>query len=249
MKTRVFILLFTMLFAFGGIATADELTVLQPQGGTYKQMSNMLVKWDYTILSNLSNPMEKEMEIWLARPTSTVAAPYLIDRIAKLDVFAGATTWQVRAPVGTYRLQFYKRYPPLEGSWAVSEPFTVEKNELIATGRPKAVVMTMPILITNPLQGQVYTTGTSMTIQWDKSTIANYPTIWLQTCWPDGKPAAGAYPTPNTGSYVWPIRETAENSLRVSVFTPDDKHKGLSGVFQIKLPKILPGKVHNNILK
>jgi hypothetical protein len=106
MKTWVFILLFTMLLSFGGIATADELTVLQPQGGTYKQMSNMLVKWDYTILSNLTSPMEKEMEIWLARPTSTVAAPYLIDVIAKVDVFNGSANWVIKAPPGTYRLHF-----------------------------------------------------------------------------------------------------------------------------------------------
>jgi hypothetical protein len=248
MKTFGFILIFSMMLSFSGIATADELTVLQPKGGTYKQLTSMLIKWDYTILSNLTTPYEKEMEIWLAKPTSTVAAPYLIDRIAQVDVFAGSTNWTVKAPPGAYRLQFYKRYAPMEGSWAVSDPFTVEKNELLATMRPKAAAMALPIPITNPLQGQVYTTGTSMTIQWDKSIIANYPTVWLQTCWSDGKPAAGAYPTPNTGSYVWTIKETAENSLRVSVFTPDDKHKGLSGVFQIKLPKKLPAKVQKSIL-
>jgi len=89
-----------------------------------------------------------------------------------------------------------------------------------------------------------------MTIQWDKSVIANYGTVWLQICWPDGKPAAGAYPTANTGSYVWPIRETAENSLRASVFTPDEKYRGLSGTFLIKLPKkIEPAKIPRKVLK
>jgi hypothetical protein len=247
MKTFGFIIIFSVMLSFSGIARADEVTVLQPKGGTYKQLTNMLVKWDYTILSSLTTPYEKEMEIWLAQPTSTVAAPFFIDRIAKVDVFAGSTNWRVKAPPGTYRLHFYKRYYPMEGSWAVSDLFTVEKNELIGTARPEAVRV-LPIRITNPAQGQVYITGTSMTIQWDKSTIANYPTVWLQTCWPDGKPAAGAYPTPNTGSYVWTIRETAENSLRVSVFTPDDKHKGMSGSFQINLPSKQPGKFRKSIL-
>jgi hypothetical protein len=235
MKTWGFILFFAMLLSCGDSALADEVTVLQPKGGTFKQWTNMLVKWDYTILSILTSQQEKEMEIYLARPTSTIAAPHFVDLIAKVNVFAGSTSWKVRAPAGTYRLHFYKRYPPMVGSWAVSDPFTVEKNEPVGTPRPKRT-MVMAIRITNPVQEQVYISGTSMNIQWDKSTIATYPTVWIQVCWPDGKSAAGAYPAPNTGSYDWPIRETAENWLRVSVYTPDNKHKGMSGSFQVKLP-------------
>lgn len=244
MKAIGFIIVLSLVLSFGGIAMADELTILQPNGGTFKQGTFMTIKWDYTILSSLTTPMEKEIEIWLARTTSTVAAPNMIDTIARVDIFSGQTVWRVTAPPGTYRLQFYKRYNPLDGSWAVSEPFNIEKS----TGIPVVPNLPAPIRIINPVQGQVYYSGTSMTIQWDKSTIANYPHVYLQICWPDGTPAAAPWLTPNTGSYVWPIRETAENALRESIYTPDNKFKGISGTFQIKIRNIVPGKVNKKAI-
>ncbi len=247
MKKLGLVMIIVLMVTFSGSALAGELTIRQPKGGTFKQSSIMQIKWDYTILEDLSS--EREMEIWLARPSSTMNAPNWVSEIKTVDVFSGSTTWLVHATPGTYRLHFYKPYNPQVGSWAVSEPFTIEEGS--ATGTFQNIPMLKkPIPIINPVQGQVYYSGTSMTIQWDKSVIANYPTIWLQVCWPDGKPAAGAYPTANTGSYVWPIKETAENLLRVSVFTPDEKYKALSGTFLIKLPvKKVPGKIPNKILK
>jgi len=241
-------IIFAMIVTFGGLSMAGEITILQPKGGTFKQSSIMQITWDYTILEDLSSANnQREMEIWLARPSSTMAAPNWVSEIKRVDVFSGSTTWMVHATPGTYRLHFYKRYYPQMGSWAVSEPFTVDADSAPILPLPK---MKKPIPIINPVQGQVYYSGTSMTIQWDKSVIANYGTVWLQICWPDGKPAAGAYPTANTGSYVWPIRETAENSLRASVFTPDEQYRGLSGTFQIKLPKkIEPAKIPKKVLK
>jgi hypothetical protein len=121
------------------------------------------------------------------------------------------------------------------GSCALSAPFTVEAVQLKRLARPvPALLNTIQIL--SPLAGQVYTIGSTMTIRWKTDRIASFPTVWLQVCWPDGTPAAGAYPAPNTGSYDWPIHETAENSLRVSVFTPGEKYKGMSGTFQVKFP-------------
>jgi hypothetical protein len=244
MKRLAVILLFVLLVVFCGVAAAEELTVLQPKGGTFKQGTFMTIKWDYTILTDLSNNLAKEMEICLARTTSTVDAPNMIDTIARVDIFSGKAVWRVTAPPGTYRLQFYKRYYPLEGSWAVSDPFTVEKSEVIPVLPP----MPKPIRIINPVQGQVYYSGTSMTVQWDKSNIADYPHVYLQICWPDGTPAASPWLTPNTGSYVWPIRETAENSLRESIYTPDKKYKGMSGTFQVKIQNMVPGKVNKKIM-
>ncbi len=248
MKKLRLVMIIVLMVAFSGFASAGELTILQPKGGTFKQSSIMQIKWDYTILEDLSSANnQREMEIWLARSNSTMDAPNWVSQIKRVDIFSGSTTWMVHAAPGTYRLHFYKRYPPQTGSWAVSELFTVDADSAPILPLPK---MKKPIPIINPVQGQVYYSGTSMTIQWDKSVIANYGTVWLQICWPDGKPAAGAYPTANTGSYVWPIRETAENSLRASVFTPDEKYRGLSGTFLIKLPKkIEPAKIPRKVLK
>ncbi|MBN1545880.1 MAG: hypothetical protein JW902_04395 [Syntrophaceae bacterium] len=248
MKKFKFMIAFVLLLYCGNVAMADELKILQPNGGVYKQGTHMIIKWDYTILTNLTTPQEKEIEIWLARPSSTLAAPNWVKQIKKVDVHAGSTSWTVDATPGSYRIHFYKRNIPLAGSWAVSELFTVEENKLPLKLKSK-VPIALPIKIINPLQGQVYYSGKSMTIQWDKSVVAAYPTVLLQVCWPDGRPAAGSFPTSNTGSYVWQINETAENSLRVSVFTSDKKYKGLSGTFQIKLPSKLPLKAPRQIMK
>jgi len=99
--------------------------------------------------------------------------------------------------------------------------------------------------IKNIPPGRYVLYGSTMPIRWDTSRIAGEKNIWLQVCWPDGKPAAGAYPAPNTGSYDWLIKETAENSLKICITTMDEKMKGVSGTFEIKfrpkLKRAMPG--------
>ncbi len=181
---------------------------------------------------------QKEMEIWLARPSSTASSPSWIDQVGKVDVSTGSFKWRITAVPGTYRLHFYKRAAPLAGSVAVSELFTVEPGKVLAA-LPHNLGPAEPNR--DPLAGRRpgVRDRSTMTITWKKDKIAGYPTVWLQICWPDGSSAAGAYPAPNSGSYQWTIGETAENSLRVSVYTPDNKFKGMSGTFKVKVPAAL----------
>ena len=91
-----------------------------------------------------------------------------------------------------------------------------------------------------------------MHIRWDRTNIASEKNIWLATCWPDGKPAGGAYPAQNTGSYDWEIKETAENSLRICITSMvDEKIRGLSGTFHIKFMPTLkrPAAAATKIIK
>ena len=94
------------------------------------------------------------------------------------------------------------------------------------------------IKIISPVKGKDYYIGTTMPIQWETKKIEKYPTVFVQVCWPSGKTAAGAYPVKNTGNTEWLIKETAENSLRIKIFTTDSKYWGLSGVFNIKFPRL-----------
>jgi hypothetical protein len=236
MKAKLVVLAACTLCMAAGVVLADTISITQPVGGSYKRYSELVIKWDYTILSEVpSTTAAKEMEIWLARPSSTLAAPNWVKQIAKVDVMAGSYKWMINAEPGSYRVHFYKRSQPLMGSCAVSELFTIEPGQLKAVV-PANLVPLNRIEFLAPLEGQEFTIGSTMTIRWKTDKISNYPTVWLEICWPDGKSAAGAYPTQNTGSYAWTIGETAENSLRVKVYTPDNKFKGMSGTFKVKFP-------------
>lgn len=236
MKAKPGVLALCVLCLAAGVAVADEVSITQPVGGTYKRYTDLMVKWTYTFMQDYpTTANQKEVEIWLARPSSTVSSPNWIDQVGKADVLTGSFKWRINAAPGTYRLHFYKRAAPLAGSVAVSELFTIEPGKVLAP-LPHTFVPLNRIDIVSPVAGQEYAIGSTMTITWKKDKIAGYPTVWLQICWPDGSSAAGAYPAPNSGSYQWTIGETAENSLRVSVYTPDNKFKGMSGTFKVKFP-------------
>ena len=102
----------------------------------------------------------------------------------------------------------------------------------------KVFVKTNWIKITSPEAGKDYYIGYDVPIEWDTEKIAKYGYVHIQICWPDGEPAGGTFPVQNTGSHVWEVKETAENSLRLKIFTHDKKYSGMTGTFNIKFPRI-----------
>jgi len=222
-------------------ARADEVRITDPVGGTYRNGQVLTIKWDYTFLGLYPKTAdEKKMEIYVRNYDTSM----WLGQLATVDVLSRGYTWAImNVPPGRYALYFSKDSEPARGTCAISEVFTIEQG----TGRFFAVPTTgASIRITSPVAGRTYYIGRTMPIRWDTSLIADQKNIWLQTCWPDGKPAAGAYPATNTGSYDWVIGETAENDLRVCLSTMGEKKvTGMSGTFHIRfrpeLKRAMPG--------
>jgi hypothetical protein len=240
MRTKLLFVMTCCLLALPAAASADEVRITDPVGGTYKNGAVLTIKWDYTFLEHYPKTAdEKKMEIYLRNYDTSM----WLGQLTTVDVLSRGYTWAImNVPPGRYMLYFWKESEPARGTCAISEVFTIEQG----TGRFFAVPTTgASIRITSPVGGRSYYIGSTMHIQWDTSLIANQRNIWLQICWPDGKPAAGAYPAPNTGSYDWTIGETAENSLKVCITTMDEKLKGMSGTFSVKFPlklkRAMPG--------
>lgn len=230
------------VLALPAAARADEVRITDPAGGTYRNGQVLTVKWDCTFLEHYPKTAdEKAMQIDLWEYDTK----RYMGRMATVDVLSRGHTWAIKnIPPGRYELHFYKEAAPLAGTCAVSQIFTVEAGTARFFAFPLAAAASS-IRITSPVGGKVYYIDSTMPIRWDTSRIAGEKNIWLQVCWPDGKPAAGAYPAPNTGSYDWLIKETAENSLRICITTMDEKMKGMSGTFEIKfrpeLKRVMPG--------
>ncbi len=230
-----------VVLALPAAARADEVRITDPAGGTYRNGQVLTVKWDYAFLEQYpKTAAEKTMEIYMRNYDTSM----WVGRMATVDVLSRGYTWSIKnIPPGRYMLYFSKPSEPLRGTCAVSEIFTIEAGSSRFYAFPVAALSS--IRITSPVGGKVYYIDSTMPIRWDTSRIAGEKTIWLQICWPDGKPAAGAFPAPNTGSYDWLIKETAENSLRVCITTMDEKTKGTSGTFEIKfrpkLKRVMPG--------
>lgn len=210
-------------------ARADEIRITNPVGGTFRNGAVLTIKWDYTFLEHYPKTAdEKKMDI-LLRHYDTAK---WVGTIATVDVLARRLTWTIgNVKPGIYVLYFGKSHAPLMGTCAISEPFTIEAGQQPALPSPVA-----SIRITSPVAGKSYNIGSTVKIQWDTARIANQPTVWLSVCWPDGKPAAGAFPAPNTGSYEWLVAEAAENALRICISTIDKKLKGMSGTFFVTFP-------------
>jgi hypothetical protein len=240
MRTTLLFAFTCCLIALASAARADEVRITDPVGGTYKNGQVLTVKWDYTFLEHYPQTAdEKKLEVFVRNYDTSM----WLGQLTTVDVLSRGYTWSImNVPPGRYMLYFSKPSEPLRGTCAISEVFTIEEGTSRFFATP---VTAASIRITSPAGGKTYVIGSTMRIQWDTSLIANQKNIWLQICWPDGKPAAGAYPAPNTGSYDWKIGETAENSLKVCITTMDEKLKGMSGTFFIKFPlrlkRAMPG--------
>ena len=119
-------------------------------------------------------------------------------------------------------------------------PSTPHREEILS---PRAPVKLFKIDVIHPMTGTSCVIGSSCHITWDKTNIQNYPTVWLEIVWPDGTPTAGAYPVSNNGYYYdWkPDPSFADPSvlckqLRIKIYTPDNKYKGMSGLFKVGIP-------------
>lgn len=156
--------------------------------------------------------------------------------IEESEVEEGENNWYVgKVKVG---LKFGKFY-------VIGAPQTNLSPETKAVGpihfsviiKKMVAIQLNHIKITSPVSGKDYYIGTTMPILWETKKIEKYGTVFIQVCWPSGESAAGSFPVKNTGSSEWVIRETAENSLRLKIFTHDKKYWGMTGVFNIKFPR------------
>jgi hypothetical protein len=107
----------------------------------------------------------------------------------------------------------------------------------------KKPVLLFNIHVLRPMTGTSCVIGSTCTITWEIGNIQNYPTVWLEIVWPDGTPTSGAYPVQNKGYYYdWkPDPSFADpdvlcKQFRIKIYTPDNKYKGMSGLFKVGNP-------------
>jgi len=119
-------------------------------------------------------------------------------------------------------------------------PSSPHREEILS---PRAPAKLFNIEVFEPGYGKSCVIGSPCSITWNKTNIQNYPTVWLEIVWPDGTPTAGAYPVSNNGYYYdWkPDPSFADPSvlckeLRIKIYTPDNKYKGMSGLFKVGNP-------------
>lgn len=232
---------------FGGSAWADEIRVLQPNGGTFDAGSTLTIKWDYTFMEGMpQTAAAKLMRIELLHFAVTGGTghgggtAWTLDRtIADVDVLGTQYSWKIPFVVAganqVIRITMVNR-PALT---AKSNPFTIKKALL---AMPPGAVQLTSIQVTSPEGGKTYYIGNQVTIAWSKALIQNQATVWLFVCWPDRATCGGGYPVANspgspTGSYQWTIAEPEEHDLVIKVQSHDDEHVGYSGVFHVKNKK------------
>jgi hypothetical protein len=235
-----------LLFLLGmgftvSLLSADELKVLKPTAGSYPAGSTMTIAWTFQFMEWLpSTPAQKKLVISIHEYGKQYQGPVPSGPstdVATADVNAGSCTWKV----GDYSTNWdgyifkiwMKENPAI---FAYSAPFQIQRLQIPRIPMKAAAPVPVPkaISVTSPASGQNCTIGYPVTIQWDKSLIASYGYVWLQVCWPNHTGAGGAFTTNNTGSYVWTIAETAENTFCIKVSTQDDKFIGYSGNFNVK---------------
>ncbi len=237
------------LVVLAGLARADEIKVLQPNGGTYAAGSALVIKWDYTFMEGMpQTAAEKAMRIELLHFTETGAGghgggtAWTLDRtIAEVDVLATKYTWAIPLFVGgpnqVIRITMVKR-PALT---ATSAPFTITRAMV---AQPQAVPAALGIQVSSPEGGKTYYIGDTVPIVWSKALLQDQGNVWLFVCWPDRTTCGGGYPVANSGSYSWTIAEAEPHDLVVKVLSHDEKHSGFSGVFHVKRKlHMVPGAV------
>jgi hypothetical protein len=98
------------------------------------------------------------------------------------------------------------------------------------------------IKVSSPSQGANFKPGAWISLKWDKSNIGDYPSVALGVYKADRTTFVGTIDgqtdpkKPNTGSYqavVFNALYVVGHQYAIRVATPDDKHKGFSGVFRI----------------
>ncbi len=238
----------TILFVLGlGLAAgglmADEISIQAPTPGKeYAVGSTLTIRWQSWFMEWLPQTAEQRkmaIKLWVYDAASQghpISGAFPLE-IATVDVESGHFDWRVQDLVSPWNQGFYFELSMVHKPSILvgSPPFTITKRRLAV--RPPvtaSAALLHSIEVYSPAAGQNCYIGSTVTIRWKKDRIAGYGQVWVQVCWPDHSTAAGAFPTANTGSLDWPIKETQENTLCVKVFTPDDKFVGYSKSFYIK---------------